>query len=242
MPLSPTAPKLAGMDPFILIVEDEPDIQRLLELNLQRLGLRARCAGSGSAAWELLRAGPPPDLVLLDLMLPDLSGLELCRRIRADARLAHVPVVMLTARGDEIDRVVGLSVGADDYVAKPFHTRELMLRIQAILRRTRAPAPERPELTVGPLTVDLRSGRAAVDGEPVPLTPQEQRILRALGQRRGRVCTREDLLDLAWDGEADATVAAVESSVKRLRRKLGQAAEVVETLRGVGYRLREAAA
>lgn len=225
------------MEATVLVVDDEPDIRRLLELNLQRAGLRPRTAATGRAAWEQLRAVPVPDLMLLDLTLPDMSGLELCRQVRADARLAQLPVVMLTARADEVDRVVGFSVGADDYVPKPFHARELLLRVQAILRRTRGlPRPE-AELELGRLRLHPGTGEASLDGAPLPLSEQERRLLSALAQRHGRICTREELLRVVWDDGAEVSLAAVDSAVKRLRRKLGPAAETVETLRGVGHRL-----
>lgn len=225
------------MPPHILIVEDEPDIQRLLEINLTREGYRVTVCGSGKLAWEKLSASLP-DLVLLDLMLPDLSGVELCRRARADARLAELPILMLTARGDEIDRVVGFSVGADDYVTKPFLIRELLLRVRAILRRRAAAPADEDRLDAGALSVDAAVGKAWVAGAEVPLTPQELRLVALMMRQRGRVVTRETLRAQVWGDDDPVSLSAVESSVKRLRRKLGAAGDNIETLRGVGYRLR----
>jgi two-component system phosphate regulon response regulator PhoB len=179
-----------------------------------------------------------PDLVVLDLMLPDLSGTEVCRHLRMSDRTRHVPVLMLTAKGEEIDRVVGFEVGADDYVTKPFSVRELMLRVRAIVRRAHAPEAEAGELVFGRLRLDGGGHRAWVDGQEVSLTALEFRLLTTLLSRRGRVQTRDTLLEDVWDMSGDVTTRTVDTHVKRLRQKLGLAGAYIETLRGVGYRFR----
>jgi two-component system phosphate regulon response regulator PhoB len=226
------------MSGLILIVEDERDLVANLEYNLQREGYQTRSALTGSAALELVAADPVPDLVVLDLMLPILSGIEVCRRLRMAERTRRVPVLMLTANGEEIDRVVGFEVGADDYMVKPFSVRELMLRIRAILRRSEPIAPETTEVVFGRLRVDNAGHRAWVDGEEVILTALEFRLLMTFVTRRGRVQTRDVLLSDVWGIDADVTTRTVDTHVKRLRQKLGAVGEYVETLRGVGYRLR----
>lgn len=229
------------MAAHILIVEDEADLSATLEYNLQAQGYSTSLAANGAAALELARQRHP-DLVLLDVMLPDVSGLEVCRRLRQDRELKATPVMMLTARGEEIDRVVGFEVGADDYLTKPFSVRELLLRVQAILRRARAPeaVPEAgAPLRFGRLTVDGEAHRVSVDGVEVALTALEFRLLTTLLQRRGRVQTRERLLDDVWGISADVTTRTVDTHVKRLREKLGAAADYLETLRGVGYRFKD---
>lgn len=228
------------MSGTILIVEDEPDLQRTLEYTLQREGYQTRTASNGKAALEHLSADPPPDLVLLDLMLPDLSGTEICRRLRAQERTRATPVIMITARADEIDRVVGFEVGADDYVTKPFSVRELMLRVRAILRRAQAEPSDAAPQSFGRLRVDEDAHRVWVDEVEVKLTALEFRLLATFMSRRGRVQTRELLLSDVWGISADVTTRTVDTHVKRLREKLGEAGEYVETVRGVGYRWRNA--
>ncbi len=222
----------------ILIVDDEEDIVTTLAFKLEQEGFAVRTARDGATAIRQLAAAPTPDLVVLDLMLPDTSGTEICRKIREEPATRHVPVVMLTARGEDIDRVVGFEVGADDYVVKPFSIRELVLRIRAILRRSEAPSAREVSSTVehGPLRVDLEGHRVWVDGEEVILTALEFRLLRTLLERRGRVQTRGVLLDHVWEMQGDITTRTVDTHVRRLRKKLGSAAVYIETLRGVGYR------
>lgn len=225
------------MSGLILIVEDEHDLASVLEYNLKREGYDTRVAGTGAAALALAEREPPA-LVLLDLMLPDLSGVEVCRRLKHHEMLRTVPVIMLTARGEEIDRVVGFEVGADDYIVKPFSVREVLLRVQAVLRRTRAPLPAEVTKAVifGRLAVDEDAHRVRVDGSDVALTALEFRLLWTLLQRRGRVQSRDTLLNDVWGISADVTTRTVDTHVKRLREKLGPAGSYVETLRGVGYR------
>jgi two-component system phosphate regulon response regulator PhoB len=224
----------------VLIVDDERDLLSLLDFNLRAAGFETILASAGEQALLELRRRVP-DLVLLDLMLPDLPGTEVCRRMKADPRTRHVPVVMLTARGEEVDRVVGFELGADDYVTKPFSVRELVLRVQAIVRRAaaRGRAPERPPAAVGPIRVDVDEHRAWVDGVEVQLTPLEFRLLALLMARLGRVQSREQLLEDVWGMSAELETRTVDTHVKRLREKLRSGRELLETVRGVGYRLVE---
>lgn len=220
----------------ILIVEDEHDLRATLEYNLQREGYRTSCAATGEQALARLNEEPVPDLVLLDIMLPDMSGIEICRHLRKNQNTGNVLVLMLTARGEEIDRVVGFEVGADDYVVKPFSVRELMLRIRAILRRLDA-EPKNGEVAIGPLRVDKEAHRVWVHDIEIVLTALEFRLLATFLERRGRVQTREVLLRDVWGIDADVTTRTVDTHVKRLRHKIGEAGKFIETLRGVGYRM-----
>jgi len=223
----------------VLVVDDERDLLSVLDFNLRSGGFETLLATTGEQALAHLRRRVP-DLVLLDLMLPDVSGTELCARIKSDPRTKHVPVVMLTAKGEEIDRVVGFEVGADDYVTKPFSVRELVLRLRAVLRRSRAGrAEERPPESVGPLRVDLDAHRAFVDGAEIQLTPLEFKLLTTLMARLGRVQSREQLLEDVWEMSSELETRTVDTHVKRLREKLGSGRDLLETVRGVGYRLVE---
>jgi two-component system, OmpR family, phosphate regulon response regulator PhoB len=229
------------MTELILIVDDEPELVRPLEFAFRREGFETRVAHDGRTALAQAAALPRPDLVLLDLMLPDISGTEVCRRLRADAETQDIPVIMVTARGEEIDRVVGFEVGADDYVVKPFSTRELVLRARAVLRRRSGSAPDEPvaEITsFGRLRVDDAGHRAWVDGEEVQLTALEFRLLTTFLERKGRVQSRDTLLDTVWGVSSAVTTRTVDTHVKRLRQKLGAAGGYVQTIRGVGYRFR----
>ncbi len=224
------------MSGLILIVEDEKDLVQTLEYNLQREGYQTRSAHLGEDAVRLAFTEPVPDLVLLDLMLPDLPGVEVCRKIKADKRTAKVPVLMLTAKSEEIDRVVGFEVGADDYVTKPFSVRELMLRVRAILRRVQSGEPASELVSIGKLRLDREGHQAWVEDEEVALTALEFKLLNALISSRGRVQTRDQLLDVVWGIRADVTTRTVDTHVKRLRQKLGAAGAYIETRRGIGYR------
>jgi two-component system phosphate regulon response regulator PhoB len=229
----------------ILIVEDEADIRQILAYNLGQAGYEVYAADRGAVALDLARKDRP-DLVLLDLMLPDISGLEVCRQLKSDPALRGVPVMMLTARSEEIDRVVGFELGADDYVVKPFSVRELILRVQAVLRRSRGAAPDASpeselELTFGRLRVDRSAHRTWVDGVEITLTPLEMKLLWTLYQRRGRVQTRATLLDEVWEASPENNTRTVDTHVKRLREKLGVAGAYVETVRGIGYRFASSA-
>jgi two-component system phosphate regulon response regulator PhoB len=233
-------PGESARKPLILVVDDELDIVDTLTYNLQQEGFRTRAARSGSEAVKCALERPYPDLVLLDLILPDLNGNEVCRRLRTESALGRLPVIMLTAKYAEIDRVVGFEVGADDYVTKPFSVRELMLRIRAVLRRSSdAPLlPSTKKIEFGSLRVDPDAHQVWVGAEEIVLTALEFRLLTTLLDRRGRVQTRTTLLEDVWGIHADITTRTVDTHVKRLREKLGAAGDYVETIRGVGYRLR----
>jgi two-component system phosphate regulon response regulator PhoB len=220
----------------ILIVEDERDIVQVLEFSLQQAGFEAAVAYDGNQARSRLEQRIP-DLVLLDLMLPDVQGTELCKLLKTSPRTAHVPVLMLTARGEEIDRVLGFELGADDFVTKPFRVRELVLRIKAVLRRRAPEEGEAPRVEVGPIKVDVDVHRAWVAGKEIELTALEFKLLLSLMSRAGRLQSRQQLLDQVWGLSPETQTRTVDTHVKRLREKLGPARDLLETVRGVGYRL-----
>jgi len=225
----------------VLIVEDEPDIRALVVHHLKREGYQVSAASSGEEALRQVQAAPP-DLVLLDLMMPAMDGLEVCRRLRQDPATAMLPIVMLTAKGDEVDRVLGLEIGADDYVVKPFSPKELLARVRAVLRRSR-PAPGAAPSTLGALVMDLGTHTASVGGETLALTPKEFDLLRALVEARGRVLSREFLLDRVWGYSRASEIESrtVDVHVRRLRVKLGPEGRRILTVKSVGYRLDTAA-
>jgi two-component system phosphate regulon response regulator PhoB len=220
----------------ILVVDDERDLQNLLDFNLRQAGFETVLASTGEQALQAVRRRVP-DLVLLDLMLPDLPGTEVCRQVKSDPRTRAVPVVMLTARGEELDRVVGFELGADDYVVKPFSMRELVLRVKAVLRRAGQQGGDRPRSELGPIRLDVEAHRCTIAGEEVSLTPLEFRLLATLMTRAGRVQSRERLLTDVWEMSSELETRTVDTHVKRLREKLGPARDLLETVRGVGYRL-----
>ena len=219
--------------PRILAIEDEKDIQEVLAYNLRLAGYEVASAYTGRDGLSLARSYAP-NLVLLDVMLPDMGGLEVCRALRREAATREVAVIVLTARAEEIDRVVGFEVGADDYVVKPFSVRELVLRVGAVLRRRQSP-PEQVS-TFGRLRIDRGAHRTFIDESEVELTALEFKLLLSLFDRRDRVQSRTTLLDEVWGITSDVTTRTVDTHVKRLREKLGQAGAYVETVRGVGYR------
>jgi two-component system phosphate regulon response regulator PhoB len=220
----------------ILIVEDEPDLQQVLEYNLKQAGHEVLMTKLGQEGIRLARE-QRPELVLLDLMLPDVSGIEVCRALKENPATKGIPVLMVTARGEEIDRVVGFEIGADDYVVKPFSVRELLLRVQAVLRRSRGePEASDSMIEFGRLRIDRGAHRVWVDTQEIELTALEFKLLVTLYERRNRVQTRSALLDDVWGIQADITTRTVDTHVKRLREKLENARDYVETVRGVGYR------
>jgi DNA-binding response OmpR family regulator len=222
----------------ILIVEDEIDVIDLLTLSLRKAGgFSISTATDGVAGLEKARAEKPAFLIL-DLMLPKISGLEICRMLKSDPGTRHIPIMMLTAKAEEIDRIVGLEFGADDYVTKPFSPREVLLRIQAIMRRGEA-KPEEERLTAGDIVIDPARHRVSVGGKTVHLTSIEFKLLRTLLQRRGRVQPRDRLLNDVWGYESVIDTRTVDTHVRRLREKLGKASGAIETIRGFGYRFRE---
>ncbi len=219
----------------ILIVEDEEDLRQVLSFNLESAGHRVLTAERGAEGLRLAR-DENPDLLLLDVMLPDVTGLDICRQIKSDSATKHICVVMLTARGEEIDRVVGFELGADDYVTKPFSVRELNLRISAILRRNVAPVSDEAVVEFGVLRLDRAGYRAWVEGKEVELTALEFNLLITLFDRRDRVQSRATLLEDVWGMSSEVTTRTVDTHVKRLREKLSVARDYIETVRGVGYR------
>lgn len=224
----------------ILVVEDEPDILEIVRYNLVQAGLDVETAGDAELARDRMQE-ILPDLVVLDLMLPGLDGLELCKQLKQDVRTRRVPILMLTARKDEVDRIVGLELGADDYVVKPFSPRELVLRVRAILRRSSEQTTTSAEglLNVGPISIDKGAYQAMLNGSPLDLTGTEFKLLMTLIERRGRVQTRDDLLNTVWGYEYSGYGRTVDTHVRRLREKLGKASDWIETVRGVGYRFRQ---
>ena len=223
----------------ILVVDDEPDIVALVVYHLAKAGYRVVTAASGSEALEVA-SRELPSLIVLDLMLPGLSGFDVLERLRADDATRDTAVLMLTARREEADRVRGLSLGADDYLIKPFSPAELVLRVAAILRRTGAAVPVSSELLViGPLQIDTAAVTVRINGRDLDLTPTEFKLLLTLAERRGRVQGRSHLLEAVWDSASDIQTRTVDMHVQRLRSKLGAAGELIETVRGFGYRLRD---
>ncbi len=224
----------------ITVVEDEPAIAEILEYNLEQAGFEVEVIREGDLALVSIRRRVP-DLILLDLMLPGLDGLELTRLLKRDPATADVPLIMLTAKDSETDRIVGLELGADDYVTKPFSPREVVLRVKAVLRRGQPSEPSGTPLEAGDIRLDAEAHQAWVGGVEVALTATEFRLLRILLERRGRVQTRARLLRDVWDYTEDVDSRTVDTHVRRLRRKLQGSGEQIETVVGVGYRLRAAA-
>ena len=222
----------------ILIVEDDKNISKLIKYNLEKEGYRCMVSFDGEDAIKTLDKNPT-DLIILDIMLPGIDGLEVCRRVKQDKKLSNTPIIMLTAKGEEVDKVVGFELGADDYIVKPFSPRELILRIKAILKRLRPAEIEKDILKSGKLTVDLSRHKVTVDKKEVELTNMEFKLLVILMQRAGRVQSRETLLDDVWDIASDVTTRTVDTHIKRLREKLGKTGDLIETIRGVGYRFSE---
>jgi two-component system phosphate regulon response regulator PhoB len=224
----------------ILVVEDEPDIAALVAYQLAHAGYGVRTAGDGREALRALETDPP-DLIILDLLLPEMSGFDVLRSVRASEEIKGLPVIILTARGAEEDRVTGLKLGADDYVSKPFSPRELVARVEAVLRRAGVAAngsSRRKKLRAGPVMVDVDAQRVTVDDHEVKLSKKEFRLLTTLMQRRGRTQSRKALLEAVWDTTADIETRTVDMHVRRLRARLGEAAEWIETVRGFGYRFK----
>jgi len=219
----------------ILVIDDEPDILELVRFGLAQEGFSVETAATAQEGLESV-AKRTPDLIVLDLMLPDMSGTDVCRKLRGQSETAHLPVVMLTARSEEVDRVVGFELGADDYMTKPFSSRELALRVKAILRRGGSSEPEEVHLSHGVLLLDLERHRCKVADRVIELTAKEFGLLKALMSRPGRVLTREQLLDNIWGSDIAVTHRTVDTHLKRLREKLGEAGGYIHTVRGMGYR------
>ncbi|HEY1173400.1 MAG TPA: response regulator transcription factor [Verrucomicrobiae bacterium] len=229
----------ARVKPKILVVDDEPDALELIEFNLKAAGYDVVTAADGAEALKKARL-VAPDLILLDLMLPEIDGLEVCKILRRDASTAAIPIIMLTAKAAEIDRILGLELGADDYVTKPFSPRELGLRIKNLMRRTQSDDESNNDLFhIGELFIDVPRHLATVGGKRVELTATEFKLLTVLAQRRGRVQSREKLLADVWQYDNLIDTRTVDTHMRRLREKLGKAARYLDTVRGVGYRFVE---
>ena len=227
----------------VLIVEDEPDIRKTIDYNLSKESFKVVQAES-IAEGEKALAANKIDVIILDLMLPDGSGLTLCRDIKSNAKTKHIPVIILTAKTEEVDRIVGFELGADDYVTKPFSVRELILRVKAILKRgIDSPQQENDisDMEVGDLRLNLDAHQAFVRDEEIALTALEFRLLKHLLDRRGRVQTRDQLLEEVWGYSSDVTTRTVDTHIKRLREKLLGAGDCIQTIRGVGYRFARSA-
>ena len=221
----------------VLIIEDEPDIRKTIDYNLTKESFKVVQAGSIEEGEKALVSNQI-DVIILDLMLPDGSGLTLCRDIKSDDKTKHIPIIILTAKTEEVDRVVGFELGADDYVTKPFSVRELILRVKAILKR--GPASnnnsEEDEYSFGELTLNFEAHQAYINGNEISLTALEFRLLKHLIDRKGRVQTRDQLLEDVWGYSSDVTTRTVDTHIKRLREKLGSVGNHIQTIRGVGYR------
>ena len=223
----------------ILLVEDEDDLAAIVEYHLGREGFTVVRVATGRSALETLNQSNI-SLVLLDLMLPDMSGVDICRQVRQDEQLKNIPIIMVTAKGEEIDRVVGFEVGADDYVVKPFSSRELILRVKALLRRHTPIESSTQQFQFEVFRIDQSAHRVWIENEEILLTALEFKLLTFLVQRKGLVQTREKLLERVWEMDPNVNTRTVDKHVQRLRQKIGVGADYIETIRGVGYRLRNA--
>ena len=222
----------------ILVVEDEEDIVDLIQYHLKQSGFSVITALDGPSGLELARK-KRPGLVILDLMLPGMDGKDVCRALKSNALTQSIPILMLTAKTEEVDRVIGFELGADDYVTKPFSPRELVLRVKAILRRREAPAKREKTIQISDLLIDIDRHQVSLKKKPVQLTSTEFKLLVELVSNRGRVQTRERLLDKVWGYTYEGYGRTVDTHIRRLREKLGSLGDFIETIRGVGYRFRE---
>lgn len=220
----------------ILIIEDESDLAELIAFNLEKEGYLPIIAPDGSAGLEAARNNSP-DLILLDLMLPCMHGTEVCKVLKNSAKTARIPVIMLTARGEEIDRVVGFEIGADDFMVKPFSTRELLLRIKAVLRRVGADEESGRTIRIGPIAIDTDRHTVTIEGGEAVLTTTEYKLLLCLAERVGRVQSREQLLKTVWGMAHIGDTRTVDTHITRLRTKMGQAGDLIRTVRGFGYKM-----
>ena len=223
------------MSQKIYIVEDEPDIRETLKYNFSNEGFEVFTAPDGEEALSNIKK-LLPDVLILDLMLPGVSGLDVCKSIRADDDIRDMSIIMLTAKGEEIDRVIGFELGADDYVTKPFSVRELILRVKVLLKKQRESLVENKLVTFGPIRIDLDAHELKINDEEIVLTALEFKLLQHLVKRKGRVQTREQLLGDVWGYSAEVTTRTVDTHIKRLREKLGDTSDYIQTIRGVGYR------
>lgn len=219
----------------IYIVEDEPDLKDALTFNFENEGFKVNSFSDGESCLKEIKR-KKPDLVILDLMLPRISGLDVCREIRASDTFNDIAVIMLTAKGEEIDRIVGFELGADDYVTKPFSVRELILRVKVILKKQSEMSANEKTIEYGPILMNLDAHNVTVDGKDIILTALEFKLLKHLLKRRGRVQTRDQLLADVWGLSSEVTTRTVDTHIKRLREKLDKTGNLIQTIRGVGYR------
>ncbi len=223
---------------LVLVIDDEKDILKLLQYNLEKEGYQVLTAATGEAGFEMARS-KSPDLILLDLMLPGVDGLEICKMLRADPKTRQVPVLMLTAKNTETDQIVGLEIGASDYIAKPFSVRVLLARVKNAFRHRESQKDPGVVLKAGELLLDREKQRVSLKGKTIPMTKLEFNILAHLMANPGRVFSRDELLDGAWKGEAFVTDRTVDVHMRSIRQKLGRSRDMVETVRGSGYRFAE---
>jgi len=225
-----------GITKTVYIVEDEPDIRETLSYNLSQEGFKVSEFSDAETCLNKIHK-KKPDLLILDLMLPGMSGLDLCKEIRADKTLKNLAIIMLTAKGEEVDRIIGFELGADDYVTKPFSVRELILRVKVILKKQTESVESNELVEFGPIKLNLDAHEVLINNDEIVLTVLEFKLLKHLLQRRGRVQTRDQLLGDVWGYSSEVTTRTVDTHIKRLREKLGTVGDYIQTVRGVGYRL-----
>ncbi len=235
---SPTVePRTPMPSPLVAIVDDDRDILELVSVNVRKAGMKARAFAEAESFYRFLHE-EVPDIVILDLMLPDADGIEICKFIRKDVRLSALPVIMLTARVDEVDRVLGLEIGADDYITKPFSPKELVSRVKAVLRRSNRELDTTQKVEVGKLlAIDPEKHEVTVEGRRVEVTAVEFRILQLLGSKQGWVFSREMILDFLWGHDKTVSDRTIDVHIRHLREKLGAASALIRNVRGVGYKL-----
>jgi len=226
------------MKETILIVEDDKHISKLIKFNLEKANYDCAIAATGEKALEALD-DRPVDLIILDIMLPGMDGFGICRTIKEKEKLKNIPIIMLTAKGEEVDRIVGLELGADDYIVKPFSPRELVLRVKAILKRGKAEDIKKDILSAGDITIDIPKHKVTVKGKVIDFTQMEFKLLVTLMERRSRVQTRDRLLSDVWDMDSSIDTRTIDTHIKRLREKLGKSGSFIETVRGLGYKFKE---
>lgn len=219
----------------ILIVEDEPDIRDTLSYNFEKEGFEVLSSPNGKSALKLLESNEPK-IVILDLMLPDMSGLDICRQIKNDKKLSDTSIIMLTAKSEEVDRIVGFELGADDYVTKPFSIRELILRVKVLIKKHTTTEHKDTSISLGSIYMNLDAHVVKINKKDIILTALEFKLLKHLLQRKGRVQTRDQLLGDVWGYSSEVTTRTVDTHIKRLREKLGVVADYIQTIRGVGYK------
>ena len=219
----------------VFIVEDEPDLRDTLKYNFENEGFLVESFANGESFIDFIEK-KKPNLVVLDLMLPGLSGLDVCRELRSKDKYDDISIIMLTAKSEEIDRIVGFELGADDYVTKPFSVRELILRVKVLLKKRAGNSTDEQTLEFGPISMNLEAHDVSINGESILLTALEFKLLKHLLKRKGRVQTRDQLLGDVWGYSAEVTTRTVDTHIKRLREKLGKPGDLIQTIRGVGYR------